>query len=166
MLFLVFQIGRDRYALEAKRVVQVLPLLRLKCLPQAPKGVAGVFLYHGQAVPAVDLSELTLGKPAAELFSTRLIVLEYPGPGNKKHLLGLIAEKATEVMQREPQDFVNSGFSIKAAPYLGPVLRDSSGPIQWLREQHLLSGPIQQLLFDSPALLESAATVTRELPTT
>ena len=121
-------------------------------------------MYHGAPVPAVDLSELTLGEPAAELLSTRLIVLDYPGSGDQVHLLGLIAEKATEVIRREPRDFVDSGFNIKAAPYLGPVLVDSRGPIQWLREQHLLSRSIQQLLFGSPALLDSAAAAIQELP--
>ena len=58
MLFLLFQIGKDRYALEASRVVEVVPLLALKELPQAPKGVAGLFNYRGALVPAVDLSEL------------------------------------------------------------------------------------------------------------
>ena len=47
MLFLLFQLGKDRYALEASRVVEVVPLLALKQLPQAPKGVAGIFNYRG-----------------------------------------------------------------------------------------------------------------------
>ena len=40
MLFLLFQLGNDRYVLEASRVVEVVPLLALKQLPQAPEGVA------------------------------------------------------------------------------------------------------------------------------
>ena len=43
MLFLLFQLGKERYALPASRVVEVVPLLELKQLPQAPKGVAGIF---------------------------------------------------------------------------------------------------------------------------
>ena len=78
MLFLLFQMGNDRYALEARRVVEVVPLLELKHLPQAPKGVAGIFNYRGHPVPAVDVSELTLGVPAVERLSTRIIIVHHP----------------------------------------------------------------------------------------
>jgi chemotaxis-related protein WspB len=155
MLFLLFQLGRDRYALEVSRVVEVLPLLELKRLPQAPKGVAGVFNYRGRPVPAVDLSELTLGQPASERMSTRIIVVSYRGSSGASHLLGLVAENATEILRKDPKDFVDSGVRIGAAPYLGPVLMDAEGrPIQWLHEQHLLSEPIENLLFRQPVLLQ------------
>ena len=32
-------------------------------------------------------------------------------------------------------------------PYLGPVLMDKLGPIQWLTPQRLLSEPMRELLF-------------------
>ncbi len=156
MLFVVFQIGKDRYALDSSKVVQVLPLLQIKRLPQAPKGVAGVFMYRGKPVPAIDLSELTIGQPAPELLSTRIIVVNYEGPNGKAQALGLIAENATGWLRKEARDFVSSGIKIKNAPYLGPVLMDPKGPIQWLHEQRLLTGPVQKLLFSSPGLMEAA----------
>ena len=55
MLILLFQLGKDRYALEASRVVEVVPLLALKHLPQSPPGIAGVFNYRGRPVPASDI---------------------------------------------------------------------------------------------------------------
>src|SRR5215471_14522815 len=78
MLFLLFQLGNDRYALEARRVVEAVPLLELTRLPQAPKGVAGIFNYRGHPVPAIDLCELTLGVAASERFSTRIIIVHHP----------------------------------------------------------------------------------------
>jgi chemotaxis-related protein WspB len=155
MLFLLFQLGGDRYALETKRVVEVLPLLELKRLPQAPKGVAGIFNYRGQPVPAVDLSELTLGHQAIDRMSTRIIVVKYQGALGTSRLLGLVAENATEILRKDPKDFSDPGVKIGAAPYLGPVLLDGEErPIQWLHEQRLLSAPIEQLLFRDPALLQ------------
>src|SRR5262249_24703680 len=96
MLFLLFQLGTDRYALEASRVVEVVPLLEMKRLPSAPKGVAGLFNYRGHPVPAVDLRELSLGEPARERMSTPIIVVKCPGADGAEQLLGLIAEQATE----------------------------------------------------------------------
>ena len=101
MLFLLFQLGHDRYALEASRVLEVLPLLELKRLPGAPMGVAGIFNYRGRPVPAVDLSELTLGQPASERLSTRIVVINYPDETGKFQPLGLIAEHATEIIRRD-----------------------------------------------------------------
>ena len=58
MLFLLFQIGQHRYALDSRRVAEVLPLVDIKEIPHAPAGVAGVFNYRGVPVP-VDRLEPT-----------------------------------------------------------------------------------------------------------
>lgn len=150
MLFLLFQIGKDRYALEAGRVVEVLPLVGLRPLPQAPKGVAGAFNYRGRSVPAVDLCELFLGRPAGERLSTRIIIVRYPDARGSLHLLGLVAEEATETLRRKAKDFVEPGLKVPSAPCLGPVLLDGQGPIQWLREQRLLPERVRDLLFRGP----------------
>jgi len=65
MLFLTFQLGAERYALDASRVVEVLPLVELRKIPNAPHGVAGIFNYRGQPVPVADLSDLILHNPRA-----------------------------------------------------------------------------------------------------
>lgn len=147
MLFLLFQLGRDRYALEAGRVLEVLPLLELKPLPGAPRGVAGIFNYRGRPVPAVDLSELTLGQAANERLSTRIIVVNYPDEAGKFQPLGLIAEHATEIIRRESREFMDTGLKLGAPDYLGPVLMDARGPIQWVREQRLLPENVRDQLF-------------------
>jgi len=153
MLFLLFQLGQDRYALEASRVVEVVPLLALKHLPQAPKGVAGIFDYRGRPVPAVDLSALTLGQPARERLSTRIIIVNYPDEGGTNHLLGLIAERATEMVRKEVKDFADSDVRLGTAPYLGPIFADSQGAIQWIYEQRVLPEPVRQLLFSEPEVV-------------
>ena len=130
MLFLLFQLGKDRYALEASRVVEVLPLLDLKALPGAPRGVAGIFNYRGRPVPAVDLNLLTLGERTNERLSTRIVVINYPDDSGKFQPLGLIAENATEIVRRDKNDFVEPGLKLSGAPYLGPVLMDEKGSVQ------------------------------------
>jgi chemotaxis-related protein WspB len=154
MLFLIFQLGKDRYALDASRVVEVLPLVALKRIPQAPKGVAGILNYRGRPVPAIDLSELTVGQPSRERLSTRIIIVNCPGENNSGQLLGLVAEHATEMLRKEAKDFMEPGVNVTAAPYLGPVLMDGKGMVQWVNEQKLLSEPLRQLLFSTPLQLQ------------
>ncbi len=152
MLFLLFQLGNDRYALEASRVVEVVPLLDMKQLPQAPRGVAGIFNYRGHPVPAVDLSALTLNQPASQRFSTRIIIVNYPDGNGTHHLLGLIAERATDTLHKDANDFVDSGVKLGQAPYLGPILMEDQSPIQWIYEQRLLPEPVRDVLFSETVL--------------
>jgi chemotaxis-related protein WspB len=153
MLFLLFQLGHDRYALEASRVVEVVPLLALKRIPQAPRGVAGVFNYRGRPVPAVDLGVLTLGQPASERLSTRIIIVHYPDDSGANHLLGLIAEHATEILRKDAKEFVDPGVKLGRAPYLGPILLNGDSSIQWIYEHRLLPEPMRHVLFSEPAVL-------------
>src|SRR5258708_5821188 len=124
MMFLLFQLGKDRYVLEASRVVEVLPLLDLKQIPESPRGVAGMFNFRGRPVPAVELSELGVGQRARECLSTGIIVINYADENGRQHPLGLIAEHATEIIRREAADFVEPGLKLGSPPYLGPVLMD------------------------------------------
>ena len=145
MLFLLFQMDRDRYALEASQIAEVLPLVEIKKIPHAPRGVAGVFNYRGAPVPAVDLSELMLGRPAPARLDTRILVVREQKSGTR--LLGLIAENATATLRREPQEFVASGVSVDGAAYLGPVTQDARGLIQWVEVDKLLSEPVRAALY-------------------
>ena len=147
MLFLCFQLGDDRYALDCNQVVEVVPLLGLKRIPQAPRAVAGVFNYRGAPVPVVDLSELALGRPAHRHMSTRIVVVRYPDSEGTEHLLGLIAEKATETVRRDAADFRDSGVVNEDAPYLGPVAADSKGLLQWIEVKKLLPPAVRDVLF-------------------
>ncbi len=147
MVFLLFQLGPDRYALEARRVVEVLPYVALKRLPLAPKGVAGILNYRGRPVPAVDLSELTLGRPVGECLTTRILLVHHPDGSGQERLLGLLVEHATDILRTEPERFVEHGVKLGGAPYLGPLLMDIRGPIQWFHEKQLLPEPMRRLIF-------------------
>jgi chemotaxis-related protein WspB len=147
MLFLLFQLDNDRYALPATQVAEVLPLVTLKRIPNAPAWVAGAFTYREAPVPVIDLSMLALGRPAQPRLSTRIVVVHYPQSGAESDLLGLVLEKATETMQYDPDAFESYGVDNDGARYLGPVLADPRGLIQWIKVTDLLPEPVQALLF-------------------
>lgn len=153
MLFLTFRLGQDRYALDAGQVEAVLPLLAVKQLPGAPTGVAGAIGYRGRPVPLIDLSLLALGRAAEPLLSTRIILLRYPVARDEHRLLGLLAEKAVEAVERDPGDFTASGVEAGMPPYLGPIAPDADGLIQWVRGEALLTPAIRDILFARLATL-------------
>lgn len=147
MLFLLFRLAEDRYALDVAQVAEVLPLVQVKKIPGAPQGVAGVFDYRGSPVPVIDLCEMMLGRPSRARLSTRLVVVRYRDQAANVHLLGLLAEHATETIRRDVADFVASGVSDERAPYLGPVATDSRGLVQWIRVDDLLTESVREVLF-------------------
>ena len=147
MLFLIFQVGMDRYAVEAAQVVEVLPLVNTKQIPRAPLGVTGVFDYHGTPVPLFDLSELLVGTPSRKWMSTRIILVNHRRSSGNIHLIGFLAEHSTETMRLSEEDFKSSGVAVADAPYLGPVLSDAAGIIQRIVVQDLLDDNIGRQLF-------------------
>jgi chemotaxis-related protein WspB len=130
MLFLLFQIGAGRYAIEARRVVEVLPLMRVDRVPGAS---AAMVCYRGEPLPVIDLSETILDRPSGQKLSTRILVITR-ADGSR---LGLIAERANETLKRQPEDFVQSGVTVKDALWLGPVTRDERGFVQWIDPDQL-----------------------------
>lgn len=147
MLFLVFRLDKDRYALPAQQVVEVLPLLQLKQWPKAAHGVAGICTYRGRPLPVLDLSELCLGRPAPRRLSTRLLVVRYPDAREPARLLGLIAEDATDTVCIDPGDFVDAGVRTDGAPFLGPVVAHGDGLLQRVNVAALLPAALRDALF-------------------
>lgn len=153
VLFLVFRIASERFALQAIEVAEVLPRLPLKPIAKAPAWVAGVFAYRGAVVPVIDLSALTFGQAAQPRTSTRLVLVHYrPDDVTPSTLLGLILEQATDTLRCNPADFKPYGLDNRQAPYLGPVREDAQGLMQWVRVADLLDEQVRALLFPSPPL--------------
>jgi chemotaxis-related protein WspB len=146
MLFLLFRLGADRYAIAADRVGEILPMVDIKALPGSPPAIAGLIQYRGRSVPVVDLNRMALGRPARSRLSTRILLCRYDDAAGPRWL-GLIAEHATGMMRRAAADFAPSGVDNGAAPYLGPVAADRGGLIQWIDPGKLLSPEIRDLLF-------------------
>lgn len=147
-LFLLFRIGEERYALQAREIAEVLPRLKLKAIPKAPHWVAGIFAHRGEIVPVIDISALSFGTPAQARTSTRMVLVQYRH--DHKHpaqLLGLILEQATETLRCPASQFKEYGLENRLSPYLGPVREDELGLLQWIRVEELLSEPVRELLY-------------------
>lgn len=147
MLFLLFQLDQNRYALDVREVAAVLPLVSLARMPQSPPEVAGILNYRGAPVPVIDLCQLLLGRSAQSRLHTRIVLVDYPDDSGGSNLLGLIAERATETVQRDPGEFVSSGVTV---PSQGMVATDADGLTQWITVKQLLPTALSGLLFQRP----------------
>jgi chemotaxis-related protein WspB len=152
MLFLVFQAGENRYAIDTSHAVEILPLVCWRSLAGAPAGVAGVFNYRGTPVPLIDLSELITQKPSRTWMSTRIIVVTHgPDRADRTRLLGLLAEQVTETLRQNEEDFRHSAPSGSNAPYLGGIAVHPTGMIQRIEVTKLLPADIYRQLFQEEA---------------
>ncbi len=147
MLYLLFHLDRDRYMLDVRQVTEVLPLIGIMPIPQAPPSVAGIFNYRGTLVPAIDLCQVMLGRPSRPRWHTRIILAQYTDDDGAQHLLGLIAEKVTETVQRKSNDFSASGVTV---PHLGTVATDAEGLAHRVDVNQLLPASVRSLLFRQP----------------
>jgi chemotaxis-related protein WspB len=146
VLFLLMQLDGDRYALDTAQVAEVLPLVQLSRIPGSLPGIAGIVDYGGARVPVVDLSQLLANRPAHRRLSTRLVIVHY-AVGERQHLLGLVAEHATETAHRDPADFQDAGVQSAAPPQLGRVALDAAGPVHWIDVRTLLPAALADSLF-------------------
>ncbi|PAJ89800.1 chemotaxis protein CheW [Burkholderia ubonensis] len=170
MLFLLFELDGERYALEATRIVEVLALAPVKSIPGAPPWLAGAIDRHGKPVPVIDVAQLALGRAARRLRSTRLVVVRYHTPdtppdappdtgdtggtggaggagGAAGRMLGLIVEHATQTCRIDPARFADSGIATPHARWLGPVAGDASGFVQWVDVRRMIDDDARALLF-------------------
>jgi len=147
MLLITFQVGNDRYGIEAQQIEEILPLVEFKNVPRAPAGIVGILNYHGRPVPVLDLTELATGEPSRSRMGTRIFMVKYPMAAGESHHLALIAEHVTDTMRRKPEDFRAPGVVTAYAPYLGDVVPDRSGIVQMVTLKELLPEGIRKYLF-------------------
>ena len=146
MLLLTFQIGKERYAVRATEVIEILPLTTIRSIPQAPAYIAGMLDYRNHILPVVDLVQLTQDKQHNKVLSSRIIVMNYP-VDTKNMLIGLIAEKVTDTINVAEDTLSNSQIKLPNADYLGEVLNESGEFIQLIEIKSILTQDVQDMLF-------------------
>lgn len=143
MLFILFSIGPARYALPVDRIVEVVPLVQVQAIPQAPPAVTGLMNYRGRSVPVIDLRIQLLNQPSELNLSTRIVILQ--PDSDKSHLIGLVAEKATETERFRTDEFQPQTLQMPEALQLGPVRVSSQGMVQMVQPENLLSPEMKTL---------------------
>ena len=146
MLLLVFHVKEDSYAIDTRNVVEVIPLMRLQSLTGAPEYVAGIFNYRGASVPVIDLCRFFKDQNSNRFYDTRMILVNYK-LADQNHVLGLIAEKVSDVVQQDESQLQSSGMKLKTSPFLGKVLFDNGAMIQNIELDNLLPDELSTLLF-------------------
>ena len=90
--FLLFDLAKQLYGLPIAPIVQIIEMVTIHPLPQAPSFVKGIINYRGQIVPVIDL-RLRFGLPEKPYqLHTPIILLDF-----EDQLLGMVVDTAHEV---------------------------------------------------------------------
>jgi chemotaxis-related protein WspB len=146
-LYLQLFVDSNRYALSAKDVVAIVPLVSMHDVPKAPEYIVGILNYHGNSVPVIDIRALLAGKKSENRLSTRIVIIKFEDENNGQRLIGVLAEKLTEVTRVEESEFMASGVQNDNAKFLGDVATDEQGILQRLQVSEILPKQAQQMLF-------------------
>jgi chemotaxis-related protein WspB len=143
MLFLLFAVGQNRYAIDVRQISEVLPLISITQVPCLSDAVVGVFNRHGRPLPIIDLSLLIFQRPTSPRLSTRVIVAHHSDESDHSGV-GLIAEHVMTTFHGDPTHFVDSGLRSTAALSTGPMMTDKDGVIQWIDVKDVLPPSIER----------------------
>jgi chemotaxis-related protein WspB len=148
MLLLIFRAGAGKslYALDAGRVVEVVPRVELRPIPNAPAFLSGLLGYRGRVVPVIDFGVVIGGAASLPRLSTRIILAEWTTRGQAR-LLGIVAEDVSRVVNADPSQVVSAAMNLDEAPYLGEVIRLDEGLVQLVRADKLVSERVQDALY-------------------
>jgi len=139
MQLLSFTIGAADYAIESRRVIEVLPLVAARPIPRMPAFFRGVFTLRGRLIPLVDLGRLLIDQPLRETLSTRVIVVEFStGPEDQRTRLGVAAENVVSLCFSSETEPSLPTLPSPNAPSLGRLLRIGGRTVQVLDVERLL----------------------------
>jgi chemotaxis-related protein WspB len=130
MLVLTFQVGRERFALDVRRIHEVVPRVKLQRPAGAPAWLAGAFVYRGQVLPVIDLHTLIGAGDCPQHLSSRMILVAHRWQGEER-LLGLLAAQVADIREVSFPDRPTH-VSEPGQVDLGPLLVDDGGLLRLL----------------------------------
>lgn len=151
MLYLILQLGQERFALQTQQVIEIVPYVSLKPIARAPEYIAGLFNYRGNLVPVVDLCHITTGNHSRAWLTTRIVVVEYPLDNGEQRRLGLLVEQVNDTRKIQDQQFAAPGVELPETPYLGDIAKLDDGLVQRVEVRDLLPEAVCNLLFQECA---------------
>ncbi len=105
--YVLFSLGKVKYALKLENVVQILRYENVMEVPKAPKFVIGVINLRGEVFPVINMWE-RFGLPAEELTKkNRIIVVRY-----EDRTFGLLVKEVKEITELEEEEIEREVTSV------------------------------------------------------
>lgn len=110
--YLTFRIDTETFAVEVFRVREVLDMIDITKVPNAPPFMCGMINVRGNVVPVMDM-RLKFGMDAVQTtVDTRIIVMEVTDSDEESIIVGALADGVHEVTELEQS-------AVESAPKIG-----------------------------------------------
>lgn len=103
--YLKFKLAQETYALEVKRLREVMGFSEITKVPRMPEFIRGVINLRGEIVPVADL-RLKFGMTITEKTADTCIIIIELDIGDEMTLLGALADSVQEVIILEPSQIL------------------------------------------------------------
>ncbi|MCE5265569.1 MAG: chemotaxis protein CheW [Deltaproteobacteria bacterium] len=115
--YLTFSLAGEEYGIGILKVREIIGLMTVTAVPQAPRYVKGVINLRGKVIPVIDL-RLKFGMDAAEYTERTCIIVMEIKCGDRKIAMGIVVDSVSEVLSIK-------GGDIEDAPSFGASLDTS-----------------------------------------
>lgn len=133
-LMLLFYIGNKRYAIDADKIEEIIPLVKIEEITEDNEKLAGHINYRGRMIPVIDIAKHLHGKNSRKMLSTRIMIMD---PGNKSEIFGIIAEKVTET-QYVDDSSIDHPLMEDPQQKLNGILLEKEGIVRNMKLEYLL----------------------------
>ena len=142
-LVVLFRVATGVYAIPCLKISEVVPLVALHPIPQAPPWLVGAMAHRGSLIPVADMCQLLGGYACPVRLSSRVVLASCLLADGTSQMLGLLAERMSEARRLKATRVASAPLS--AVAYLSEVLLEGDTLIQMLDLDQLLTGPDSSL---------------------
>ena len=136
-LAVLFRVAAGVYAIPCLKISEVVPLVALHPIPQAPPWLVGALAHRGSLIPVADMCQLLGGYACPVRLSSRVVLASCLLADGTSKNLGLLAERMSEARRLKASRVGSAPLS--AVPYLSEVLLEGDTLIQMLDVDQLLT---------------------------
>lgn len=101
--YLTFGLGNEEFAIQVRRVREIMGIQEITAVPGTPAHVKGVLNLRGKVIPVVDL-RLKFELPEIEYTERTCIIVAQIENQNGKLMIGIIVDGVSEVLTFEAAD--------------------------------------------------------------
>lgn len=90
--YVVFQSNQQYFALSVLDVVRVIEVAEITKLPEVPTFVLGVYDFHGEMIPIIDVRQKLFQNQTAQTIESKIILCKW-----KTYTIGLVVENIDSI---------------------------------------------------------------------
>jgi len=102
--YLTFALGDESYAVDVRKVREIIRLTSITSVPQMPAFIKGVINLRGKIIPVIDLRARFGLSEAATTDKTCIVVVQIQTGANLRRETGLIVDNVEEVLNLTAND--------------------------------------------------------------